>query len=106
MKKVLFLLFAFASVSFADDMSGKVMLASYSALAAGLVLGIAALGGAIGMGNAASAALSGIARNPGLSGALVKNMFIALAIIEAQVLYGFVVALILLYLNPLFAKIG
>ena len=66
MKKVLFLLFAFASVSFADDMSGKVMLASYSALAAGLVLGIAALGGAIGMGNAASAALSGIARNPGL----------------------------------------
>lgn len=105
MKKVLFLLFAFASVALADEVSDKAMLASYSALAAGLVLGIAALGGAVGMGNASAAAISGIARNPGLSGSLVKNMFIALAIIEAQVLYAFVVALILIFANPFFGKV-
>ena len=82
------------------------MLLSYSAIAAGIGLGIAALGGAIGMGSTAAATISGMARNPGVGGKLMTTMFIALAMIEAQVIYTLVVALILLYANPFTGMLG
>ena len=98
MKKLLLVFFALAGVAFAAE--GNEMLLSYSAIAAGVGLGIAALGGAIGMGSTAAATISGMARNPGVGGKLMTTMFIALAMIEAQVIYTLVVALILLYANP------
>ncbi len=101
MKKVLLLLLAFAGFAFAAD--GEVAnqtLKAASVIAAGVGLGIAALGGAIGMGNAAAATIAGTARNPGMGGKLMTTMFIALAMIEAQVIYTLVIALIALYANP------
>lgn len=65
------------------------------ALAAGLGIGIAAFGGALGQGKAAAAALEGIARNPGAATKIQTPMIIALALIESLVIYAFVVALIL-----------
>ena len=65
------------------------------------VLFLAALGGAIGMGNTAAATISGTARNPGVGSKLMTTMFIALAMIEAQVIYALVIALIVLYANPM-----
>lgn len=103
MKKFLALFLAFGAFAFAAD--GE-MLLSYSALAACVGLGLAAAGGAAGMGSASAAAISGMARNPGLSGKLMTNMFIALAMIEAQVIYTLVVALILLYANPFTGLVG
>ncbi len=97
MKKVILFVIAFASVAFAGE--GE-MLKSYSVLAASVGLGLAALGGAIGMGNTAAATIAGTARNPGLGGKLMTTMFIALAMIEAQVIYALVVSLIALYANP------
>ena len=97
MKKVIFLVLALASVAFASE--GE-MLKSYSVLAASICLGIAALGGAISMGNTASATISGTARNPSIGGKLMTTMFIALAMIEAQVIYALVISLILLFGNP------
>lgn len=97
MKKILFLMVAFATFAFAGD--GET-LKGYSVLAAGVGLGLAALGGAIGMGNTAAATISGTARNPGLGGKLMTTMFISLAMIEAQVIYTLVIALIALYANP------
>ncbi len=97
MKKLFLVFFALASAAFAAE--GE-MLLSYSAVAAGIGLGIAALGGAIGMGSTAAATISGMARNPGVGGKLMTTMFIALAMIEAQVIYTLVIALILLYANP------
>lgn len=75
-------------------------LKALSVLAAGIGLGVAALGGAIGMGHTAAATIAGTARNPGLGGKLMTTMFIALAMIEAQVIYALVIALIALYANP------
>jgi len=98
MKKVLFLMLALASFAFASD--GET-LKVYSVLGAAIVLGIAAFGGAIAMGNTASATINGTARNPAVGGKLLTTMFIALAMIEAQVIYALVIALILLYANPL-----
>lgn len=97
MKKILFLLAAFATFAFAGD--GET-LKSASVIAVGIVLGLAAFGGALGMGNTAAATISGTARNPGLGSKLMTTMFIALAMIEAQVIYALVIALILLYANP------
>ena len=97
MKKILFLMVAFATFAFAGDSE---TIKAYSVLAAGVGLGLAALGGAIGMGNTAAATISGTARNPGLGGKLMTTMFISLAMIEAQVIYTLVIALIALYANP------
>ncbi len=99
MKKVLFLIVAIATAAFANESAGE-MLKAYSVVAAGVGLGLAALGGAIGMGHTAAATIAGTARNPGLGGKLMTTMFIALAMIEAQVIYALVIALIALYANP------
>jgi len=64
-------------------------------IAAGLAIGIAAVGGALGQGRTAAAALEGIARNPNASGKLFTPMILGLALIESLVIYAFVVALIL-----------
>jgi F-type H+-transporting ATPase subunit c len=100
MKKVLFLMIALATSVFASEGGASEMIQSYSVLAAGVGLGIAAMGGAIGMGNTAAATIAGTARNPGMGGKLMTTMFIALAMIEAQVIYTLVIALIVLYANP------
>ncbi len=100
MKKLFVIFFALVGFAFAGDASGVDMIKSYSILAAGVGLGIAALGGAIGMGHTAAATIAGTARNPGLGGKLMTLMFIALAMIEAQVIYTLVISLIALYANP------
>ena len=107
MKKIVFLVLALASVALAqttgapiEQESINVWIKAFSVLAAGLGLGVAALGGAIGMGHTAAATIAGTARNPGLGGKLMTTMFIALAMIEAQVIYALVIALIALYANP------
>jgi len=121
MKKVLFLMMALVASVFGADEAVAVVeaavdaapavaaatgdvanqtLKAYSMIAAGVGLGLAALGGAIGMGSTAAATIAGTARNPGLGGKLMTTMFIALAMIEAQVIYTLVIALIALYANP------
>jgi F-type H+-transporting ATPase subunit c len=65
------------------------------AIGACLGLGIAAFGGALGQGRTASAALEGIARNPGAADKLFTPFILGLALIESLVIYAFVVALML-----------
>lgn len=70
-------------------------------LAAGLAVGIAGSGCGVGMGHAAGAACTGVARNPEVSGKITVTMILGLALIESLTIYGLVIALILLYANPL-----
>jgi len=65
------------------------------ALSAAIVLGVAAFGGALAQGKAATAALEGIARNPAASDKLFTPMIIALALIESLVIYALVIAFML-----------
>jgi F-type H+-transporting ATPase subunit c len=67
----------------------------YVALAAGIGLGVAALGGALGQGRAAAAALDGIARNPSASDKLFTPMILGLALIESLVIYSLVISILL-----------
>ena len=100
MKKIILLTLAFASFAFGAEGDATATIQAFSVLAAGVGLGIAALGGAVGMGHTAEATILGTARNPGLGSKLLTTMFIALAMIEAQVIYTLVIALIALYANP------
>ena len=59
---------------------------------AAITIGIAALGGAIGQGLTASAAMTGISRNPGAQGKMFVPMIIGLALIESLVIYALVIA--------------
>jgi F-type H+-transporting ATPase subunit c len=65
------------------------------AIAAGFGLGIAALGGTLGQGRAAAAALDGIARNPGAAGQIRGPMILGLALIESLVIYALIIGFIL-----------
>jgi F-type H+-transporting ATPase subunit c len=62
-------------------------------LAAGLAIGLAAIGGSLGQGRAAAAALKGIARNPSASGKIFMPLILSLALIESLVIYALVIAL-------------
>ena len=83
--------FLIASVAFAAEGGAS---DPYASLAAGLGIGIAAFGGALGQGKAAAAALEGIARNPAASGKLFVPMIIGLALIESLVIYAFLVCFV------------
>lgn len=63
-------------------------------------LGLAALGGGIGMGIAAGKTVEGMARNPGVSGKLTTTMFLGIAMIESLVIYTLVFVIIFVYTNP------
>ena len=65
------------------------------AMAAGFAIGVAALGGGLGQGRAAAAALEGISRNPGAAARIQTPMILGLALIESLVLFAFVVAFLL-----------
>jgi F-type H+-transporting ATPase subunit c len=66
-----------------------------AALAAGLAIGLAVIGGALGQGRAAAAALEGISRNPGAAARIQTPMILGLALIESLVLFAFAVAFLL-----------
>ena len=59
---------------------------------AGLTIGLAALGGGLGQGRTATAALEGMARNPAAAGNLFTPMMIALVFTETLVLFSFAIA--------------
>ncbi|MBI5482799.1 MAG: ATP synthase F0 subunit C [Deltaproteobacteria bacterium] len=67
----------------------------YFAIAAGIGIALAAFGGALGQGRTASAALSGIARNPGASGKIFTPMILGLALIESLVIYALIISFVL-----------
>lgn len=70
------------------------------AIGAAMAVGIAAIGGGVGQGLAASKAFESIARQPETTGSIRTLLIIALAFIETLTIYGLVVAIML------FGKLG
>jgi F-type H+-transporting ATPase subunit c len=89
---VLTVLFAFPAI--AQEAAPKVAEGQQGLVAIGAAIGvgIAALGGTLGQGRAASAALDGIARNPGATGKIFVPMILGLALIESLVVLTWVIA--------------
>ena len=92
MKKTLVVLATvFASVpAFAQDAAAGDK--GWYALGAGILLGLAALGGTLGQGKIGAAAMDGIARNPQASKEMFTPMIIALALVESLVVISWVIA--------------
>lgn len=84
----------YAPAVFAQEEAGanEFDLKGWGLLAAGICIGIAAFGGALGQGRAAASALDGIARNPAASGKLFVPMILGLALIESLVIYALVIS--------------
>ena len=75
----------------------EAIMVAFKALAAGLCMGIGAIGPALGEGNAVSKALEGIARQPEAAGELRTNMILGCAITETTGIYALVISLLILF---------
>ena len=75
-----------------------------SAIGAGLAV-IAGIGPGIGQGIAAGHAAAAVGRNPGAKSDVTTTMLLGQAVAETTGLYGFAVAIILLFANPLLGKL-
>ena len=75
-----------------------------SAIGAGLAM-IAGIGPGIGEGYAVGKACEAIGRQPECKGAVTSTMFVGCAVAESTGIYGFVVALILLFIPPFIGKL-
>ena len=79
----------------AADSAGGESKAAAIALAAGVAVGIAAFGAALGQGRVGAAAMESIGRNPNAADKLFLPLVLTLALLEALALYGFVIAILL-----------
>ena len=87
-----------ASAAFAQEAVGPTAFNDrdkWIACASAMGVAIAAFGGAISQGRAASTALDGIARNPGAADKLFTPMILGLALIESLVIYSLVISILL-----------
>ena len=64
-------------------------------LAAGLAMGLGALGPGIGIGILGFGAMQALGRNPEARGPIMTNMILAIAFAEAIAIYALIVAIIL-----------
>lgn len=82
---------AAAEAGGATDSTSKAAIA----LAAGLAIGIAAFGAAMGQGRMAAAAMESIGRNPNSAEKIQVPMILGLAFIEALAIYALLIAFFL-----------
>jgi F-type H+-transporting ATPase subunit c len=71
---------------------------TFKLLAAGLAIGLGAIGPGIGQGMIAAKALEAIGRNPEANSKITPLMFIGLAIVESLAIYALVIAFLVLFL--------
>ncbi len=71
-----------------------------SVITAGLTIAIGSIGPALGQGRAVSQALISIAQQPDEANTITRTLFVGLAMIESTAIYCFVVAMILIFVNP------
>ena len=76
-----------------------------SIIAAGLCIGLGAIGPALGEGRAVAQALSSIAQQPDEANTITRTLFVGLAMIESTAIYCFVVTMILIFANPFWSYV-
>ncbi|HET7874041.1 MAG TPA: ATP synthase F0 subunit C [Methylomirabilota bacterium] len=89
------------SLAFAAEGATGGWVGPFAVLAAGLGMGLASGLCGLGQGRAAAAAADAIARQPGAAARIQTVMIIGLALIESLALYVFVIAAILLFVQPI-----
>ena len=87
-----------------DQITNEGLVLAASAIGAGIAM-IAGVGPGIGQGIAAGQGAAAVGRNPGAKGDIMSTMLLGQAVAETTGLYGFAVAIILLFANPLLGKL-
>ena len=82
------------------NISNEALILACSAIGAGLAM-IAGIGPGVGQGIAAGHGASAVGRNPGARSDITSTMLLGQAVAETTGLYSLVIALILLFANPL-----
>jgi len=82
-------------------MDSLTIIISVSIIAAGLAIAIGGYGPARALGEALTKSLDAIARQPEASAQIMRTLFVGMALIESIAIYAFVIALIILFANPL-----
>ncbi|MEF8731278.1 MAG: ATP synthase F0 subunit C [Candidatus Accumulibacter meliphilus] len=72
-----------------------------STIVAGVVIALGTMLPAIAMGRAIASALEALSRQPEAEKTITRTLFIGLAMIESLAIYCLVIALIVLFRNPL-----
>jgi F-type H+-transporting ATPase subunit c len=93
-------LLSIPSLAFAAEGGSGSWVGPFAVLAAGIGMGIASGLCGVGQGLAAASAAEAVARQPGAAGRIQTLMIIGLALIESLALYVFVIAAILLFVQP------
>ena len=84
----------------------KAIIGAVSLFVAGLAIAFGTLGTGLGMGNGLNGATNAVGRNPEAQGKILLTMMVGLAMIESLAIYALVVALIVLYANPILKLFG
>merc|ERR1712066_1013835 len=87
--------------SVAHAAEDSVWIPALSAVGAGFAIGLAAIGSGVGQGIASGRCIDGISRQPEVADDLRGVLLLSLAFMESLTIYGLVIALVLLFANPL-----
>lgn len=85
------------------DFNGNDLIKACSAIGAGLAV-IAGIGPGIGQGIAAGHAASAVGKNPGAKSDITSTMLLGQAVAETTGLYGLLVAMLLMFVQPFGTK--
>ncbi|MBS4536444.1 ATP synthase F0 subunit C [Clostridium sp. D2Q-14] len=83
-----------------EGITSEAFILGCSAIGAGLAA-IAGIGPGIGQGYAAGKAAEGVGRQPEAQGDILRTMILGQAVAETTGIYGLVIAIILLFVQPL-----
>lgn len=84
----------------------KAFVVAVSIFSAALVMGIGTLTTSLSMGYGLNGALNAVGRNPEAQGKILTTMMVGLAMIESLAIYALVIALVIIYANPLMKAFG
>ncbi len=94
-----------APAAAAGDYS-KAIVVAVSIFAAAMVMAAGTMTTALGMGHGLNGAVNAVGRNPEAQGKILTTMMVGLAMIESLAIYALVIALVVIYANPLLKIIG
>jgi F-type H+-transporting ATPase subunit c len=84
----------------------KAIVLGCSFLVAGVAISFLTICTGLGMGSGLNGATNAVGRNPEAQGKILLTMMVGLAMIESLAIYALVIALVVLYANPLLKYIG
>ena len=86
-------------------MDSMTLVVLISIVVAGITMAIGGYGPAQALGKALTSAMDAMARQPEASAQIMRTLFVGMAIIESIAIYAFVIALIILFANPLISHL-